>query len=221
MPTPTDTDFPGFSHAALQFLVDLAANNKRGWFQPRKADYERLLKEPLEAEFKDGRLRDINVPYPVEPSDYYRFLYSFIHRKQSIGTARINSGIQVIGERLLTSTFRSALLELAASKPYPNEQSVMTAFFKKHRNYTTEFASPVYNFKSSFLDRMPVVQGMEREGTPYSGFLYAGLMIKPDGTAKVLEFNCRMGDPETQPIMMRLKSDLFPIVEHYRGVDLK
>jgi phosphoribosylamine--glycine ligase len=60
----------------------------------------------------------------------------------------------------------------------------------------------------------PVVQGMEKEGTPYTGFLYAGLMIKPDGATKVLEFNCRMGDPETQPIMMRLKSDLFSIVEH-------
>lgn len=60
----------------------------------------------------------------------------------------------------------------------------------------------------------PVVQGMEKEGMPYTGFLYAGLMIKPDGGTKVLEFNCRMGDPETQPIMMRLKSDLFGIVEH-------
>ncbi len=60
----------------------------------------------------------------------------------------------------------------------------------------------------------PVVQGMEKEGMPYTGFLYAGLMIKPDGNTKVLEFNCRMGDPETQPIMMRLKSDLFSIVEH-------
>ena len=60
----------------------------------------------------------------------------------------------------------------------------------------------------------PVVNGMEREGTPYTGFLYAGLMIKPDGSTKVLEFNCRMGDPETQPIMMRLKTDLFSIVEH-------
>jgi phosphoribosylamine--glycine ligase len=60
----------------------------------------------------------------------------------------------------------------------------------------------------------PVVQGMEKEGMPYTGFLYAGLMIKPDGATKVLEFNCRMGDPETQPIMMRLKSDLFSIVEH-------
>jgi phosphoribosylamine--glycine ligase len=60
----------------------------------------------------------------------------------------------------------------------------------------------------------PVVNGMEKEGTPYTGFLYAGLMIKPDGSTKTLEFNCRMGDPETQPIMMRLKSDLFTLLEH-------
>ncbi|MDN7128202.1 phosphoribosylamine--glycine ligase [Pseudidiomarina sp. 1APR75-33.1] len=54
----------------------------------------------------------------------------------------------------------------------------------------------------------PTVEGMAAEGHPYSGFLYAGLMIAPDGTAKVLEYNCRFGDPETQPIMMRLQSDL-------------
>ncbi|HEX7953891.1 MAG TPA: phosphoribosylamine--glycine ligase [Burkholderiales bacterium] len=60
----------------------------------------------------------------------------------------------------------------------------------------------------------PVISGMEKEGTPYTGFLYAGLMIKPDGSTKTLEFNCRMGDPETQPIMMRLKSDLFTLIEH-------
>ena len=63
----------------------------------------------------------------------------------------------------------------------------------------------------------PVIQGMEKEGSPYSGFLYAGLMIKPDGSTKTLEFNCRMGDPETQPIMMRLKSDLFTLLEHAVG----
>ena len=67
----------------------------------------------------------------------------------------------------------------------------------------------------------PVVAGMERQGTPYSGFLYAGLMIRPDGDTKVLEFNCRMGDPETQPIMMRLKSDLFTLVEHAVNGTLK
>ncbi len=60
----------------------------------------------------------------------------------------------------------------------------------------------------------PVVRGMESEGITYTGFLYAGLMISPDGGLKVLEFNCRMGDPETQPIMLRLKSDFALIVEH-------
>ncbi|MGX2028978.1 MULTISPECIES: phosphoribosylamine--glycine ligase [Methylocaldum] len=54
----------------------------------------------------------------------------------------------------------------------------------------------------------PTLRGMAADGIPYSGFLYAGVMITPDGTPKVLEFNCRFGDPETQPIMMRLKSDL-------------
>ena len=59
----------------------------------------------------------------------------------------------------------------------------------------------------------PVVAGMQAEGTPYTGFLYAGLMIDPKGQLKVLEFNCRMGDPEAQPIMMRLKSDLYVLLE--------
>lgn len=54
----------------------------------------------------------------------------------------------------------------------------------------------------------PTVKGMASEGNPYTGFLYAGLMIAADGTPKVIEYNCRFGDPETQPIMMRLKSDL-------------
>jgi phosphoribosylamine--glycine ligase len=54
----------------------------------------------------------------------------------------------------------------------------------------------------------PTVAGMASEGRPYTGFLYAGLMISPSGRVKVLEFNCRCGDPETQPIMLRLKSDL-------------
>ena len=60
----------------------------------------------------------------------------------------------------------------------------------------------------------PVVRGMEKEGTTYTGFLYAGLMIDEHSNVKVLEFNCRMGDPETQPIMLRLKSDFAVIVEH-------
>jgi phosphoribosylamine--glycine ligase len=59
----------------------------------------------------------------------------------------------------------------------------------------------------------PVLTGMALDGLPYTGFLYAGLMISPDGGIKVLEFNCRMGDPETQPIMMRLKTDLVDLME--------
>lgn len=61
---------------------------------------------------------------------------------------------------------------------------------------------------------MPVMAGMKQAGTPYTGFLYAGLMIDAAGNIKVLEFNCRLGDPETQPIMLRLKSDLLQLLEH-------
>ena len=61
---------------------------------------------------------------------------------------------------------------------------------------------------------LPAIQGMARDGTPYVGFLYAGLMIDAAGNPKTLEFNCRLGDPETQPIIMRLKSDLLDLVEH-------
>jgi phosphoribosylamine--glycine ligase len=60
----------------------------------------------------------------------------------------------------------------------------------------------------------PTVQGMAKDGIPYTGFLYAGLMIDAQGNAKTLEFNCRMGDPETQPIMARLKTDLVSVMEH-------
>jgi phosphoribosylamine---glycine ligase len=61
---------------------------------------------------------------------------------------------------------------------------------------------------------MPTVHGMARDGIPYTGFLYAGLMIDATGAPRALEFNCRMGDPETQPIMLRLKGDLVDILEH-------
>jgi len=59
----------------------------------------------------------------------------------------------------------------------------------------------------------PAVQGMAQDGIPYVGFLYAGLMIDKNGTPKTLEFNCRLGDPETQPIILRLKSDLLELIE--------
>ena len=60
---------------------------------------------------------------------------------------------------------------------------------------------------------MPTVNGMAADGIPYQGFLYAGLMIEPDGGIKTLEFNCRLGDPETQPIMLRLKSSLAQLID--------
>ncbi len=59
---------------------------------------------------------------------------------------------------------------------------------------------------------LPTLKGMEQDGIPYTGFLYAGLMISPTGQVKTLEFNCRMGDPETQPILMRLKSDFSDVL---------
>ena len=63
----------------------------------------------------------------------------------------------------------------------------------------------------------PTVKGMAAEGVPYTGFLYAGLMIDGSGAPRVVEFNCRLGDPETQPILMRLKTDLLELVDH--GID--
>jgi phosphoribosylamine--glycine ligase len=60
---------------------------------------------------------------------------------------------------------------------------------------------------------LPTLKGMAQDGIPYTGFLYAGLMIDAQGKPKTLEFNCRMGDPETQPIMMRLKSDLVDVLQ--------
>jgi len=61
---------------------------------------------------------------------------------------------------------------------------------------------------------LPTIQGMADDGVPFTGFLYAGLMIDANGDPRTVEFNCRMGDPETQPIMMRLKSDLFDVLMH-------
>lgn len=66
----------------------------------------------------------------------------------------------------------------------------------------------------------PVIQGMKHEITPYVGFLYAGLMISSQGDPKVLEFNCRLGDPETQAILMRLKTDLVSLLMHTAHVTL-
>jgi phosphoribosylamine--glycine ligase len=64
---------------------------------------------------------------------------------------------------------------------------------------------------------LPAIHGMAQEGLPYTGFLYAGLMIDKAGNPTTLEFNCRLGDPETQPILLRLKSDLLELIEHALG----
>jgi phosphoribosylamine---glycine ligase len=66
----------------------------------------------------------------------------------------------------------------------------------------------------------PAIAGMAKDGSPYVGFLYAGLMIDKSGVPKTLEFNCRLGDPETQPILLRLKSDLLGLVEQAIDGDL-
>jgi phosphoribosylamine--glycine ligase len=63
----------------------------------------------------------------------------------------------------------------------------------------------------------PTLRGLALEGMPYTGFLYAGLMIAPDGTPNVLEYNCRLGDPEAQPLLMRLQSDLTLLCEAALG----
>ena len=59
----------------------------------------------------------------------------------------------------------------------------------------------------------PTVRGLIAEGIGFTGFLYAGIMISPDGSPRVLEFNCRGGDPETQPMMLRMRSDLVDLIE--------
>jgi phosphoribosylamine--glycine ligase len=68
---------------------------------------------------------------------------------------------------------------------------------------------------------LPAIHGMAQDGLPYVGFLYAGLMIDKAGNPKALEFNCRLGDPETQPIILRLKSDLLELVERAIAGKLK
>jgi phosphoribosylamine--glycine ligase len=79
--------------------------------------------------------------------------------------------------------------------------------------------SPAPIVTSALSDRImreviePTVRGLAQQDTPYTGFLYAGLMVTPDGTPNVLEFNCRFGDPETQPILMRLQTDLVDLIE--------
>ena len=74
--------------------------------------------------------------------------------------------------------------------------------------------TPIVHARAMHEIILPTIQGMAKDGIPFTGFLYAGLMIDAEGKPKTLEFNTRMGDPETQPIMMRLKSDLVDVLLH-------
>jgi phosphoribosylamine--glycine ligase len=71
--------------------------------------------------------------------------------------------------------------------------------------------TPAIEQKIMDLVIRPTLEGMKKDGNKYTGFLYAGLMITADGMPRVIEYNCRLGDPETQPIMMRMRSDLVAI----------
>src|SRR5690606_31626202 len=79
--------------------------------------------------------------------------------------------------------------------------------------------TPTVVFSESRLDEVketvfrPVVRELAGRGIPYAGFLYGGLMVADDGSYKVLEFNCRLGDPETQALMLRIDEDFFEIIE--------
>lgn len=108
------------------------------------------------------------------------------------------------------------VLPLATSQDHKrlldNDQGPNTGGMGAHS--PAQIISPTLHAKIMREIIDPAIQGMARDGESYTGFLYAGLMITPEKEVKVLEFNCRMGDPETQPIMLRLKTDLTIVLEH-------
>jgi phosphoribosylamine---glycine ligase len=108
------------------------------------------------------------------------------------------------------------VLPLATSQDHKrlldNDQGPNTGGMGAHS--PAQIISPTLHAKIMREIINPAIQGMARDGESYTGFLYAGLMITPEKEVKVLEFNCRMGDPETQPIMLRLKTDLTIVLEH-------
>ena len=95
------------------------------------------------------------------------------------------------------------LLDPPTSRPAPPVQAAAP---------TAPVVTPAVHQRAMDEVILPTLRGMKADGIPYTGFLYAGLMITPDGRVKTLEFNCRMGDPETQPIMMRLRSPLADVL---------
>ena len=100
-----------------------------------------------------------------------------------------------------------------ASYPKPSVQKVKVADVRKYLPADTPVVTPEVHNRVMREIIVPTVKGMAADGILYTGFLYAGLMIDDQGNIKVLEFNCRFGDPETQPVMMRLKSDFVTLIE--------
>jgi lipopolysaccharide biosynthesis glycosyltransferase len=117
------------------------------------------LTEAMDQIMEDERLDEIAVPFATKDR-YARFVYSFVTGQYDTGNSRVNSGIQYVGPNLLTSDFRDKLIDLASAKPYPNEQSVLTDYFRKNPERTLTFVSPSYNFKTAFLDRVGINQGL-------------------------------------------------------------
>jgi phosphoribosylamine--glycine ligase len=106
-------------------------------------------------------------------------------------------------------------LPLATSQDHKRLRTATRAEHRRHGSYSpAPVVTPQLHARVMREIIQPAIAGMAKDGTPYSGFLYAGLMIDKAGNPKTLEFNCRLGDPETQPIMLRLKSDMLTLVEH-------
>ncbi|MFT5541798.1 MAG: phosphoribosylamine--glycine ligase [Glaciecola sp.] len=134
------------------------------------------------------------------------------------GNAFGDAGSRVVIEEFLEGEEASFIVMVDGKNilPFATSQDHKRAYNKDQGPNTGGMGaySPAPVVNSEIFERImrevikPTVTGMAAEGNPYSGFLYAGLMIDASGTPKVIEYNCRFGDPETQPIMMRLKSDL-------------
>lgn len=117
------------------------------------------LKQALEEEMANPDQAPAAVSaYPLNDDRYLAFLLAFMQRRFSIENARVNSGIQIVNSALLKKSFREKLVEIASSKAYPNEQSVLSDVFKRHDEWRIAFAPPQYNFKTSYIDRLTVTQ---------------------------------------------------------------
>jgi phosphoribosylamine---glycine ligase len=148
---------------------------------------------------------------------------------EAIDTMLIDNKLGAAGTQILIEDFLEGeeasfivmsdgrnVLPLATSQDHKrlldNDQGPNTGGMGAHS--PAQIISPTLHAKIMREIINPAIQGMARDGESYTGFLYAGLMITPEKEVKVLEFNCRMGDPETQPIMLRLKTDLTIVLEH-------